>query len=138
LSKPHEFCFSPRWGELDAFGHVNNVTFLRYFEEARVVWFDDNGWSITELHDTGPVIANVNCDYVKPVFYPASLTVRSWLSRVGNSSFTVEQQLVDAVSGALYARAQFQCVWVDMRTVKPAPVPAMIRLLLLEGESCPN
>ncbi len=117
-----------RWGELDVLGHINNVTYLRYFEEGRVRWLSDNGWGINDPHDDGPVVAHVGCSYRVPIHYPATLSILSRLTAVGKSSFTLQQSIL--VNSTLCTDAEFKCVWVDKNTGKAAPVPAWLRQLL--------
>ena len=38
------------WGDMDAFGHINNTVYFRYFEDARIAYFDfGSGWVISML-----------------------------------------------------------------------------------------
>ena len=44
-----------RWGDMDAYGHVNNTIYFRYMEQARVEWIEDmnkRGYDGRKLLDT--------------------------------------------------------------------------------------
>ena len=118
-----------RWGEMDALGHVNNVVYLQYFEAARIRWFDGFGF-VSGNPESGPVVLQSNCTYLKPVVYPCQLQVLTQLQKVGNSSFTLSQTLLGSDDDTLYAEALFTCVWVDRQTGRPARAPDFLRRLL--------
>ncbi len=59
------------WGDMDAFGHVNNTVFFRYFEDARWVFF--NRFGVNEYkakHSIGPILAATHCDFKLPLTFP--------------------------------------------------------------------
>ena len=55
------------WGDMDAFGHVNNVIYYRYMESARIAYFDELN---ILSQDVNTVVATNQCKYIKPMFYP--------------------------------------------------------------------
>src|SRR5690625_652900 len=56
-----------RWGDMDAFNHVSNVVYLRYIEDCRGQWMQSvpSHW---QEADTGPVVANININYRRPLY----------------------------------------------------------------------
>ena len=59
------------WGDMDAFGHVNNTVYFRYFEDARIAYFDKIGvHEHKEKMHIGPILATTNCDFRLPLEYP--------------------------------------------------------------------
>ena len=74
-----------RWGDVDSFGHVNNAVFLAYLEQCRSLWMDS-----VPCHwqdgDTGPVVANVNINYRRPIHWPERLEVTIRPESPGRSS----------------------------------------------------
>lgn len=67
---------SIRWGDMDAFNHVNNVTYLRYFECARIAYFE--ALDIEEyasLSGIGPILGYTTCKFIFPLTYPDTLSV---------------------------------------------------------------
>ena len=61
------------WGDMDAFGHVNNVMYYRYVESARLAYIEHTGILSA---DVLTVVASNQCKYLKPVFYPDQLKIR--------------------------------------------------------------
>ena len=60
------------WGDMDAFGHVNNVMYYRYMESARIWYFDQLD---IFSYDVNTVVASNQCKYLKPIFYPDVLHI---------------------------------------------------------------
>jgi acyl-CoA thioester hydrolase len=107
---------------MDAYGHVNNVQFLRLLEDARVIgfrqWFgEDRG-----LLDEGVVVARHEIEYLAPLdFRHAPVTVDMWATTVSGSSFTLAYEVrdPDQVGTTLYARAETTLVAYDFATASP-------------------
>ena len=83
----HVFSCAVRWGDMDAYGHVNHTQFLRYLESARVALFEELcGAALPTL-----VVAEVRCRYLAELRYPATITVHSaavwkWPARYARES----------------------------------------------------
>ncbi len=120
------FRIAPRWGDLDAMNHVNNATYLRYLEEARIQWLTalDTPWFDD---DHAPVLASATVNYRMPIEYPSQVDVELFATRIGSSSLTIGHRIVDAGNGALHSDGQVVVVWVDRRSGKPVPLPDGIR-----------
>jgi acyl-CoA thioester hydrolase len=86
-----------RWSDMDAYGHVNNVIFLQYFEMARVELFFERA-SLEERTGLrrGTVVAEHEIKYRLPVVYsPQPLDVQIWVSDVRAAAFTCHYELLD-------------------------------------------
>lgn len=82
------------WGEMDAFGHVNNMFYLRYFENARIVWFDRVGIALDpQRHGVGPIIARADVTFRRPLTHPDRLRVEVGCVRLGGSSLTLHHRV---------------------------------------------
>lgn len=125
-SEAFRFRIAPRWGDLDAMNHVNNATYLRYLEEARIQWLTalDTPWFDD---DHAPVLASATVNYRMPIEYPSQVDVELFATRIGSSSLTIGHRIVDAGNGALHSDGQVVVVWVDRRSGKPVPLPDGIR-----------
>ena len=122
-----------RWGDMDAFRHVNNVAYFRYFEQARAGWFQTNGLaeSLTGYGHYGPIIVTASCDYIEALTYPASTAVDLFTAQVGRTSFHVWHRLAGREDPArIFAIGHATVVWMDYEAVKPEPLPASLRALL--------
>lgn len=120
-----------RWGDLDADGHVNNTVFLRYVEEARMQWAQALSLS-TSAPGLTPVVANLACEYLAPLHYPATVVVSIACAHAGNSSLQLlfSLHVPPATAGAapaLHARARITWVWLEASTGRPHAMPEALR-----------
>lgn len=116
-----------RWGDMDAFGHVNNTVYFRYMEQVRISWFESLN---LPMHGTcqGPVIVNASMEFLKQLHYPGDVIARMSVGELGRSSFGTSFELLRADDpGVLYARGNARCVWIDYALGKSTPVPDMLR-----------
>ena len=78
-----------RFSETDMYGHLNNTVTFAYFEFARIEYFKHIGLMNDWLDPNGrtiPVVADLQCDYVKQVFFDETLSIFVKANSVGNSS----------------------------------------------------
>ena len=78
-----------RFGEIDMFGHLNNTVPIAYFEAARIEYFNDLGFMqrwVDSTNKTIIVAADIQCDYIKQVYYKEQLKIYVKPARLGNSS----------------------------------------------------
>lgn len=76
-----------RWGDMDAVGHVNNATFLTYYESGRTFYGQDLHRLDPSVSNGGGVVAEVTCTYIQQLRFPATIEVCTRVSRIGNTSF---------------------------------------------------
>src|SRR5580765_7950429 len=76
-----------QWGDQDAFGHVNNTVYFRWFESARIAYLDQSGMeSMMTGSGLGPILASINCNYRRQLTYPDVVYIGARITHVGNSS----------------------------------------------------
>ena len=78
------------WGDMDAFGHVNNTIYYRYIESARICYFDQ--LNIFE-QDVYTVVASSQCKYLSPVVYPDQLKIGVRIEELRNSALRMSYVL---------------------------------------------
>lgn len=109
-----------RWGDLDALNHVNNTVFFRYFEEARIQLLDRAGMSIGDKRVM--LLAHASCDFLKPLLYPATVTVKLVLTRVGRTSLHFDTMIACAETpDDFYATGKNVVVGASPHTHRPEP-----------------
>lgn len=117
-----------RWGDMDAFGHVNNTVYFRYMEQVRISWFDHLGILGGNDEGQGPVIVNASMEFFKQLRYPGDVVGRMALGKLGRSSFDTGFELTRADDReALYAQGSARCVWIDYAAGKSMPIPEGLR-----------
>lgn len=131
-----------RWGDLDAFNHVNNTSMLKLLEESRVraFWLPDAGETApptavleSSLHSgVLTLIARQEIEYLAPVPYQRHpLDVQMWFGKLGGSSIEVCYEVCspretagEHGSQTVYARATTVVVKVDAATGRPLRLSA--------------
>jgi acyl-CoA thioester hydrolase len=122
----HEMIMPIRWGDMDAYGHVNNTVYFRYMEQARVEWITSLGYAVAPGRES-MLMLNGFCNFYKQLSYPGELILKTSIGAVGRTSMDVftsmalssspEEEV--AIGGATM-------VWVDLQTNKSAPWPEHI------------
>jgi acyl-CoA thioester hydrolase len=121
-----------RWGDADAYGHINNVVFARYLEEARVrTFWLGSGREATGMEryfrgndPAGPkmLVAAQHIEYLRVLEYSEHpITVELWIGKLGGSSLELHFEVVDGSTAerTVVARAITTVVIVDGLTMKP-------------------
>lgn len=119
-----------RWGDMDSYGHVNNILYMQYLEEARVAWFEQAGVAMGGAA-CGPVLLQTQHTYLKPVVHPATVVVELRAGAVGRSSLVIEHRLStqeDPLS--LYGEGYCKLVWIDHASGKSVALPEHLRAQL--------
>ncbi|UXI03761.1 acyl-CoA thioesterase [Photobacterium sp. TY1-4] len=126
------------WGEMDAFSHVNNVVYFRYFETARIDYFRDIDL-MEEMKQTGigPVLGETQCRYKLPVTFPDTLYVGSRVSSLQADRFTMEYAIVSQKLGAVATTGSATVVMFNFKTSQKATMtPELIsRIETLEARA---
>ena len=100
-----------RWGDLDAFGHVNNATYLIYAQEARYEW--------SKMFEM--VVARAEVDFIAPIYTgDLFIDIEIWVNKIGNSSFGLTYEMKNG--DELLARVKTVQVTVAMDTKKSRPI----------------
>lgn len=116
------------WGEMDAFQHVNNIVYLRYFESARIAYFERLGY--IELRQTtgiGPILGSLQCRFKIPVTYPDQVFVGTWVSQIDADRFIIQFQIVSQKHQKVAAEGEGVIVSYDYRENKKAPLPEEVK-----------
>lgn len=117
---------TPRWGDMDALGHVNNVKFFTYDESARLEYFnqlmrdDARFWK-----DYGLILARIEADFLAQLRLPAELEIGFRISRMGRSSLGTEAAMFR--DGQVVAVTRAVVVWFDYPGARALPIPEAVR-----------
>jgi acyl-CoA thioester hydrolase len=114
------------WSEMDLFGHVNNVSFFKYVQAARV-----NYWEKTDLtrlyteKKMGPMLASTGCQFKRPLFYPGNIKIVTRLGFVKTTSFSL-QHLILNDKNEIAAEAEDIVVFYDFNKGEKSILPKEI------------
>jgi acyl-CoA thioester hydrolase len=120
---------TPRFGDIDGLGHVNNVIVSMWFETARNPFFryfnpnlDIKNWDL--------ILARFEVDYLNQMYYGKDVEIRSWISRIGRSSFEIYQEAWQ--EDKIGAKGKAVLVHYNFTMQKSKPVSGLIRKKLEE------
>ena len=125
------------WGEMDAFQHVNNTVYFRYFESARITYFDAiEIMTVMEKTGVGPILAETRCRYRIPLTFPDTVEVGVRVSSLAPEGFMMQYAVASRRHGKVAAEGDGRIVTFDYAGGGKAPLPDVVRrrILDLEGE----
>ncbi len=138
MNFPVEIKLPIAWGDMDAFQHVNNVMYFKYFESVRIKYFGEIA-VMREMSHTGigPILAHTSCQFKLPLTYPDTITVGARVKSMGNSSFVMEYVITsEALEGKVAATGEGVVVMVNYKTGEKVPISQEMRGIIetLEGK----
>jgi len=113
------------FGDLDAFGHVNNAVYVRYLENSRIAYMREV-LGIESLEDLFVIVAKVNIDFRTRASLAEALEIGARVSRIGTKSFDLDHE-IHGPDGRLVAAASTTLVTFDYRGDATMPVPDVWR-----------
>ncbi|MDF2855782.1 MAG: thioesterase [Neobacillus sp.] len=121
----HEIQITVRFGETDALGHINNASFFIYFEEARIRFFETMGYKMN-TEDWKFILASTKCDFISQGYFNQSLTIKSYISKIGTKSFQLDHDILDTNTEKLIAKGNAVMVHFDFQLQKSEPLPELL------------
>ncbi len=118
------YTITPRVADTDALGHINNTVLPCWFEEARTPLFrilnptmDFEKWNL--------IMARMEVDFVSQIFFHSPVEIKTWIGRMGNSSFDVIQELWQ--NDVLCGKSKAVIVHFDFKNQKSVPIVGQMR-----------
>ncbi len=119
------------WGDMDAFGHVNNVQYYRYIESSRILYMENVNILTPNIYT---VVASSQCKYLKPVFYPDVLKVGVRVEELRKSAFRMAYILWSESQQQIVATGEAVMVCVDKSTGLKCEIPSEVKSKIIELE----
>jgi acyl-CoA thioester hydrolase len=124
------------WGEMDSLQHVNNIVYFRYFESARMAYFNElDIWSYMEETGIGPILASTRCKFRIPLAYPDTVSVGTRITDIEKDRFLMKYVVVSHEHQKTAAEGEGVIVSYNYREKKKAPLPPVIRERIQSLES---
>jgi acyl-CoA thioester hydrolase len=111
-----------RFSDTDMLGHVNNASYFTYMEEARCRFVEDIG-----LKNVPLILASAKVDFRAQTFYGESVTIETWVTRIGNSSVDIANRMMRKDSEEVVFEGVAVIVYFDYHEQRPARIPDDIR-----------
>jgi len=109
----HSTLIPLRFTDQDQFRHVNNNTFFSLFDTAKVQYFSEI-FGNEFFEKRGIVVANINADFMSPVFFPGNVRIQTSVTKIGTKSLTVMQRMSDPESGEIRCECRTVMVVFDL------------------------
>ncbi len=124
---------------MDAFQHINNVVYFRYFENARILYSEKAGLhTFKEKTGIGPILGSTSCRYTFPLTYPDTVSVGAKIVHFAEDRFTMQYAVVSHRYQKIAAEGDGVIVIYDYRENKRTAIPEEIRRLLTALEKTQN
>jgi len=127
-----------QWGEMDAYGHVNNAVLFRYFESARMAYFQRCGFVDSyERERVGAILHSTSCRFRRPLVCPDTALVGTRVSDTAEDRFTMEYRVVSRAQNDTAAEGSAVIVSYDYRGNRKTALPAGVRAAIarIEGRA---
>jgi len=125
------------WGEMDAFQHLNNVVYFRYFESVRIAYFGAiEVMAVMEATGVGPILAETRCRFRIPLTFPDTVSVGARVSALVPEGFMMQYAVASQRHGKIAAEGDGRIVTIDYAGGGKAPLPDVVRdrIQALEGD----
>ena len=133
LTYRHVMPVQIRFSDVDQYGHMNNSSYFSIYDLAKTSYmrevFGDQNWN-----DVGIVVANINADFLAPVFFSDELYIETTVVHLGHKSFTLLQRAVNKASRVLKCQCRTVMVGYDMATKEPVELPDSFKQTICEYE----
>ena len=128
--EPGHYPLHVRFSDVDVYGHVNNVKYFEYFQEARIPLMERLGRPHADVGGFHVVVAQTDVDYKVPILFRVEpYDVHSRITHVGSKSFTIESEIRDG--DTVLSRARVVLVFFDSATQRSVEPPAVFRDAML-------
>ena len=118
----HSLPLQIRFNDIDTLGHVNNSVYFPFFDLGKANYFNavrggDVDWKKADI-----VVANINCDFIAPVYFNEKIEVRTQVDKMGGKSFRMIQAIVNSETGDVKCLCATIMVGFDVEKGCAAPI----------------
>lgn len=129
LNKNYPLVFSQEliWSDMDAFQHVNNAVYFRYFEDARMKYFAATG-VMEHMIETriGPILASTTCNFRAPLVFPDIIHIGARIEELKNRTFKMKYAIYSERLEKLAADGEGLVVFYDYQRKVSCEIPTVI------------
>ncbi len=112
----HKVDIQLRFNDADSLGHINNSVYLTYFDLGKTEYFNTvRGFNYLE-RKVDIVVAHIDVNFIKPVFLNDKVAVETAVTKIGNKSLNLEQQIICCKSGEIKCKCNTTMVGIDFQT----------------------
>ena len=123
------------WGDMDALQHVNNIEYFKYFQVARIAYFEKiNSDSVFGETPIPLILASTQCKFIYPLTFPDSVSVGVRVDAMADQYFTMKYAVVSHQHQRMAAIGDAKVVMFDYVNNKKTSIPNEIRKTIIDLE----
>ncbi len=113
-----------QWAEMDAFQHVNNIIYFRFFENARIAYFYKTHF-IEEIkkRPIGPILKSTSCNFRFPLTFPDTISIGTKTVKLEHDRFLMHYAIFSHRHQRIAAEGEAMVVSFDYEKNAKAPLP---------------
>ena len=141
MTSAHEFssrfCITSNqsiiWGDMDAFQHINNTVYFRYFEDVRMEYFEKTGINqLMENQKIGAILGTTECKYLAPLTFPDNIILGTNVTQVKEKRFTMVYEMYSEKLAKVIAVGSGEIIYFDYIGNKTCVIPDEIKQKIME------
>lgn len=124
-----------RFSDVDQFGHVNNSVYFALYDLAKTTYVKDVLGDSVDWRRMGIVVANINANFLLPVFFDDKIKIETATMHLGNKSFTLLQRAVTEDTGEVKCECKTVMVMFDLKEKQPMQIPDEFKDIIRDYEN---
>ncbi|MDD2960683.1 MAG: acyl-CoA thioesterase [Muribaculaceae bacterium] len=118
----HSMPIQIRFNDVDTLGHVNNSIYFSFFDLGKANYFTAVKGGSVDWDKVDIVVANINCDFLAPMFFYEEIEVETQVVEIHTSSFKMFQRLINKHTGSVKCCCSTIMVGFDVKNQTSAPL----------------
>lgn len=131
----HSLPLQIRFNDIDTLGHVNNSVYFPFFDLGKAMYFNAVRGENVDWKKADIVVANINCDFIAPIYFNEKIEVRTQVDKMGGKSFRMIQAIVNSETGDVKCLCATIMVGFDVKKGCAAPIADEWRTALSQYEA---
>ena len=111
-----------RFADADSLGHINNVNLQHYFDVGKMEFYEKVLGKTIDPDAESLILVSIHTNYHRQSRLHSQLVVRTWVEKIGNSSVTIFQHLIDRADGGINADCRSVAVGYDFLRQESFPL----------------
>ena len=120
---PVHITLTVQWGEMDAYQHVNNIIYFRYFETTRIAYFERMGIIGDPEETVGPILASTSCKFIFPLSFPDEIIGTAKVTEILSDRFIMEYAVFSIAHKRIAAKGSGVVIPYDYSKKKKVALP---------------
>ena len=111
--------------EIDGQGHVNNIEYLKWMQDAAVAHSAEQGWTTQRYRNLGSgwVARTHTIDYLQPAFVDENIVVKTWISNFKKVTSLRKYKIIRPADAAVLATAETNWAFIGLERYIPRRIP---------------